>query len=48
MIQRAFRHVISGVLLLILNDHLTAASAKVIPCHDHYSAASFEEANDDV
>jgi len=48
MIRRAFRHAISGLILLTVAPALWAASTPTVPCHDNYSAGSFEEAGDDL
>jgi hypothetical protein len=48
MILRAFRLVISGATLLMLSAPILAAPTQAAPCHDNYSAGSFEEADEDV
>ncbi len=47
MTRRAFRHAISELILLAVSSPLWAASVSA-PCHDNYSAASFEEAGESL
>jgi len=48
MIRRAFQPAISLLLLLGLFPLLSASPAPKVLCHDSYSAASFEAADDDL
>ncbi len=47
MTRRAFRHAISGLILLAVSSPLWATTVPV-RCHDNYSAASFEEAGESL